>query len=206
MRVIPSLLIFLAFGGTLTACDRRDAAENQPTPEPSGAPSAGATQAGPGPEDSAPSATGDAANQTADDSLALGLLGAVNEHEIAAAKQAESKGVSAPVMEFAKMMETQHGENQAKTESLGTLAETDEVKAMKDKGAEELADLGQKSGKDYEKAYVDAMVKGHAEALSLIDTRLLTLASSEPVKSHMTQTRDHVAAHLEAAKKLQMRK
>lgn len=201
MRVIHSLLISLAVGGVLTACDRRDAAENQPAPEPSSTPSADAARSDSAPNNSA--SAGDETAPTADDALALGLLGAVNEHEIAAARQAEGKGVSAPVMEFAKMMETQHGENQAKTKSLGALAETDEVKAMKDKGAKELADLGQKSGKDYEKAYVDAMVKGHAEALTLIDTRLLTLASSEPVKAHMTQTRDHVAAHLEAAKKLQ---
>ena len=140
---------------------------------------------------------------TADDSLALALLGSVNEHEIAAAKQAEAKDVSVPVLKYAKMMETQHSENQSKTQSLGTLANTDEVKAKKSKGEQELAELNKKTGKEYEAAYVDAMVKGHTEALSLIDTRLIPLASSEPVKQHMKDTRDHVAMHLAEAQKLQ---
>lgn len=192
----PALLLCLTVFA-LSACDRRDPADNTPDPA--------ATAAGTPPA-SAPAsadAVSDTAPPTADDSLALGLLGAVNEHEIAAAKQAEEKKVSAPVMEFAEMMETQHSENQAKTTSLGTLASTPEVQAMVDKGKRELDELGKKSGKEYETAYIDAMVKGHTEALSLIDTRLISLASSEPVKKHLTETRDHVAMHLEAAKKLQ---
>lgn len=113
------------------------------------------------------------------------------------------KKVSAPVLQFAEMMDKQHSENQAKTKSLGTLASTPEVQAMVDKGKSELEELGKKSGKEYESAYVEAMVKGHTEALSLIDTRLIALASSGPVKKHVSETRDHVAMHLEAARKLQ---
>ncbi len=183
---------------TLGACDRREMPENQPTPEPA-TPALDATAASTAPAATPPAPTA----ASSDDSLALGLLGAVNEHEIAAARQAKEKKVSAPVLAYAEMMETEHGANQAKTQSLGTLASTDEVKAMKEQGATELATLGQKSGKDYETAYIDAMVKGHTEALALIDTRLLTLASSEAVKQHLTETRDHVAKHLAAAQKLQ---
>ena len=184
---------------TLGACDRREMPENQPTPEPATpAPDAAAAAS------TAPAATPPApTTASSDDSLALGLLGSVNEHEIAAARQAKEKKVSAPVLAYAEMMETEHSANQAKTQSLGTLASTDEVKAMKEQGATELATLGQKSGKDYETAYIEAMVKGHTDALALIDTRLLTLASSEAVKQHLTDTRDHVAKHLAAAQKLQ---
>lgn len=200
----------LLLAGALTivvlgACDRREASENQPTPEPA-TPATDAGAAGSTPPADVPDGTGtpsDPAALSADDSLALGLLGAVNEHEIAAARQAKEKKVSAPVLEYAEMMETEHGANQTKTKSLGTLADTDEVKAMKEKGAAELATLGEKSGKEYETAYIEAMVKGHTEALTLIDTRLLTLASAEPVKQHLTETRGHVAKHLEAAQKLQ---
>lgn len=137
------------------------------------------------------------------DALALGLLGAVDENEIAAAKQAKGKQVSAPVMAYAQKMDTEHSDNLTKTQSLGTLASTPEVQTIKDKGKQELADLDKKSGKDYETAYVDAMVKGHTEVLSLIDARLLTLASTGPVKDHLTATRGHVAEHLAAAQKLQ---
>lgn len=182
-----------------SGCDRRGIPENQPTPEPSAATS-------PTPDTTEPAATPAASPATAattDDSLALGLLAAVNEHEIAAAQQAESKKVSPPVLAYAQMMEKQHGENLAKTRSLGSLAATPEVQAMKDKGKSDLEALGQKNGKDYETAYVEAMVSGHTEALALIDGRLLSLASAGPVRDHLTETRGHVAMHLEEAKKLQ---
>jgi putative membrane protein len=197
------LTISLLTLAVATACDRRDAADNQPTPEATAAADP-ATPADP----SAPAAgdaTADpaAAAPAADDSLALGLLAAVNEHEIQAAQQAVSKQVSAPVLEYARMMEKEHGDNLAKTKTLGTLAATAEVQAMQEKGKNDLAELGKKSGKEYEAAYVDAMVKGHTEALALIDGRLLSLASPGPVRDHLSTTRDHVAMHLEAARKLQ---
>ena len=46
------------------------------------------------------------------------------------------------------------------------------------------------------------MIKGHTEALALNDSRMLTLAKSEPVKAHLTATRGHVADHLAAAQAL----
>ena len=194
MRTLPLAYTTLFVTLAVTSCDRRTEPENQPAPQPAAVePSTPTSDAG----------AGDTAPPTADDSLALGLLGAVNEHEIAAAKQAMEKKVSAPVLQFAEMMDKQHSENQAKTTSLGTLASTPEVQAMVDKGKSELEELGKKSGEEYERAYVEAMVKGHTEALSLIDTRLIALASSEPVKKHLAETRDHVAMHLEAARKLQ---
>jgi putative membrane protein len=199
MKTLPVIGTLLALA-IASGCDRRELPENQPTPEPSAA-----TPTTPAADASAPPATPEpaAADSTKDDSLALGLLAALNEHEITAAQQAQSKNVSAPVLAYAKLMEKQHGDNLAKTKTLGSLASTPEVQAMKDKGKSDLDTLGQKSGKEYETAYVDAMVSGHTEALALIDGRLLSLASTGPVKDHLMKTRDHVVMHLEEARKLQ---
>ena len=156
----------------MSGCDRREIPENQPTPQP--AAGTADTRTPPSADDGGtlPSDT-TAARPTSDDALALGLLGAVNEHEIAAAKQAKDKKVSAPVLQFAEMMDTQHSDNQAKTRALGTLASTPEVQALADKGRHELDALAEKSGRDYETAYVGAMVKGHTEALALVEVRVL---------------------------------
>ena len=199
MRTLPVIGTLLALA-IASGCDRRELPENQPTPELSAA-----TPTTPAPDASAPPATPEpaAADSTTDDSLALGLLAALNEHEITAAQQAQSKNVSAPVLAYAKMMEKEHGDNLAKTKTLGSLASTPEVQVMKDKGKSDLDMLGQKNGKEYETAYVDAMVSGHTEALALIDGRLLSLASTGPVKDHLMETRDHVVMHLEEARKLQ---
>jgi predicted outer membrane protein len=193
LPIIGSLLVLVIAGG----CDRREVPENQPIPEPTAASAAAGISEAP-PATEAPTPAG-----ATDDSLALGLLAAVNEHEIAAGQQAESKKVSPPVLAYAQMMIKQHGENLAQTKALGTLASTPEVQAMKDKGKSDLDALGQKNGKDYEAAYIDAMVDGHTEALGLIDGRLLSLASVGPVKDHLIATRGHVVTHLEEARKLQ---
>jgi predicted outer membrane protein len=189
-----------------TSCDRRDDPGNAPTPD--AAVSDTAPVPATDPTASVPAAAdGDAASPAAtpatDDALALGLLAAVDDHEIQAAQQAMSKKVSAPVMDYARMMEKQHTDNLVETKALGALADTPEVQAMKEKAASDLAELGKKSGKDYESAYVAAMVSGHTEALALIDGRLLALASPGPVRDHFSKTREHVAMHLEAAQKLQ---
>lgn len=139
----------------------------------------------------------------AGDSVALGMLAAINQHEIDAAKQAKAKKVSAPVLAYAAKMEKEHGENLAKTKTLGTLSNDAQVQAQKVEGKQHLAELGKKSGKDYESAYVDAMVKGHSDVLAKIDGTLLPMATSAAVKKHLTETRGHVAMHLDEAKALQ---
>jgi len=144
--------------------------------------------------------TGDTARTG--DPLALGLLSAVNEHEIAAARQAKEKKVGGAVLEFANLMEKEHSANQSQTLALGTPSDSAEVKAMKDQGRAELDALGAKSGDDYRKAYVAAMIKGHQDALNLIDTKLLPAATGDAVKAHLRETREHVAMHLEQARKL----
>lgn len=188
-----------------TACDRREDPANAPmtdaaTTDAAAMPPTDPNAATPANPNDPNTAT---ATPATDDSLALGLLAAVNDHEIKAAQQAYSKQVSGPVMEYARMMEKEHTDNLVATKALGALADTPEVQAMKEKGANELAELGKQSGKAYETAYVDAMVKGHTEALALIDGRLLSLSSAGPVRDHLSKTREHVAMHLEAARKLQ---
>ncbi len=187
-----------------TACDRRDDADNAPTPEAvtdtASVPATDPTAAAPTNPNLQPDGT---VAPAADDSLALGLLAAVNDHEIKAAQQALSKQVSAPVADYARLMEKEHTDNLVATQALGALADTPEVQAMKEKAASDLAELDKQSGKAYETAYVDAMVKGHTEALALIDGRLLSLSSVGPVRDHLAKTREHVAMHLEAARKLQ---
>lgn len=148
-------------------------------------------QASPAPEGAARASSGD--------DIALGLLGAVDKNEIAAAKQAQEKQVTGAVLEYAKMMEKEHSENLEKTKALGTLAETPDVKQLQGKGEQELATLGQKSGKDYAAAYIDAMIAGHKEALQLIDTQMMAAASTEPVKQHLADTKTHVEQHLAKA-------
>jgi len=191
-RVLP---IAAAFIIGLAACENRGAADSVGSTDDAAPSSTVPTGE---PEPAVPATTPDVSG----DGVALGLLGAVNKHEIAAAQQARSNGVSGDVLAYADLMEKDHGENQVKTEALGQLAEDAEVAAQKEKGNAELAQLGTLEGDAYKAAYIDAMIKGHTEVLALIDTRLLPLATGPDVEAHLATTRKHVAHHLEQAKAL----
>lgn len=137
------------------------------------------------------------------DGLALAMLSAINEHEVAASRAAAGKQLSAPVARYAQMMVTEHTANQAKVASLGQPRANAEVQALKTKKAAERAAMARLEGQAFERAYVEAMVKDHGEALAAIDGKLLPAASSGPVRQHLTQTRAAVARHLEEARGLQ---
>lgn len=141
------------------------------------------------------------------DAEVLSFVIAVDVNEILAASEAQKKKVSGAVMDYAKMLHTAHGTNMAKTIKLGqsikvTPSDTKAVDALKKKGAGELAMLIPLNGKEFEVAYLDAMIKGHTEVLAMIDDKLLKTAKNSALKSHLTETRGHVAMHLEQAKKL----
>ncbi len=204
-RIATPTLLALALAG-LTACgDRNDANDmNDPaTPATSSADPAaqppGATM------DPAAGTAGDTAAQTASqgESAALGMLNAINAHEIAAGEQALAKGVSGEVADYARMMIDQHTENRTRTSALGADDQAQEAQAQRQKGEQELASLDQQQGEAYSKAYIDAMVKGHTEALAALDQRLIPAAEREEVRQHLATTRGHVAEHLEKARALQ---
>lgn len=146
-------------------------------------------------------------NTEGTDAEVLAFVNAVNVNEILAAAEAQKKKISGPVMDYAKMLQTEHGANMAKTNALGlsinvTPSITKAVDAEIKKGAGGLAMLVPMDGKDFESAYLDAMIKGHTDVLAMIDNQLMKTAKNDKLKSHLTETRGHVAMHLEQAKKL----
>lgn len=209
-RLLAIAAISLASFALLSACGERTSSDgadvSSATPVPASDPGASDTTL-PGTtgdatmmEDAAASTT--STNGGTSERTALGVLSSINAHEIAAGEQALRKGVKGEVAAYAKMMIDQHTENQAKTLALDPDASASDAMAQQRKGEAELAALDAKSGDDYARAYVDAMVKGHTEALEALDNRLIPAATSEPARQHFTTTRGHVAAHLEQAQRL----
>lgn len=135
---------------------------------------------------------------------ALAMLMVINEHEIAAADQALAKEVAGKVREYANLMRSDHNRNMEDTRKLGGTASTStEVTTQRSKGETALRALDAQTGKAYEKAYIDAMVQDHGEALTMIDEKLLPAATDATVREHLTATRTTVAGHLDRAKQLQ---
>lgn len=221
---VALLAASLALGLSLSACDRRaiedDSAATPAEPAATGeagvpppvtdvdAPAATNTPEPPDPRDMTagvpPAGSASAPGTTASQADALALLIAVDEHEIAAADQALMKQVTDPVLAYAQMMKTEHGKNLTDSTRLGGAASTaPAVTDLRKKGEADLKVLAAQDGAAYEKAYIDAMVRGHAEALALIDGTLLPAATADNVRQHFTATRATVAKHLARAKEIQ---
>ena len=142
------------------------------------------------------------------DAEALAWVMQVDNNEINAAQEAQKKKISQPVMDYAKMLEKEHSDNLQKTKDMSQSmnempAETQAVEDLKAKGNDMLSSLSSMDGMDFERNYIDAMVKGHTEALSMLDNQLIPNAKSADLKNHLTETRQHVAMHLDRAKELQ---
>ncbi len=138
----------------------------------------------------------------------LATVTAIDLNEINAAAQAQTKRISQPVKDYARLLHREHGTNMDQTLKLGqqigtTPVITTSVEQLQKKGAGELAAIVQLDGQEFERAYVAAMVKGHTEALDKIDDQLQKSAGNAALKKHLTGTRAHVAGHLEKAKALQ---
>lgn len=147
-------------------------------------------------------------NKTIADGEILAKVMAIDANEIRAAEQAQKKKIRSDVLAYAKMLHKDHTKDEVALIKLGQAiqvapAETPAVDQMKANGAGELAKIMPLTGKHFETAYLNMMVKGHSDALSLIDSQLIPSANSPALKKQLAETRAHVALHLDRAKKLQ---
>lgn len=149
-----------------------------------------------------------AAGVTSAETGTLSTIATIDKNEILVSIVAANKNVPSNIADLAKMMVDQHSANltkifdMAKSLNIPTLSGGDSEKLAAD-GKKLLMTIGGLEGDAFNKAYVDAMVKGHAAALELIDKHLMKTAKTEEMKKFMTDTRAVVEQHLEHAKKVQ---
>ena len=133
---------------------------------------------------------------------------AVDLNQVLAAAEAQKKQVSPAVIAYAKRLHEEHGMNMGVSLKLGgqiglTPVVTPMVDGLLVKGAGELAALMPMNGAEFERAFLDMMVKGHREVLAMIDSQLMPAARNGALKQHLTHSREHVAKHLAEGQRLQ---
>jgi putative membrane protein len=131
-----------------------------------------------------------------------------NTADSAAGEMAQKSGTDAEVKEFGKRMATDHGAVNKQATAWATAAgitpeENDDVRAMKQDAADATASLQGKTGKDWDKTYIDHEVMMHQQVLDAIDQKLLPNAQNADLKKLLTDTRPAIQAHLDAAKAIQ---
>jgi putative membrane protein len=133
---------------------------------------------------------------------AVPVVMAIDQHEIDAAQLAKDKATRQDVKDYAAMLETEHRANLAQAQALpGATADSAAVAAMRDKGQQEMAML--QGAADFDSAYLDAMVNGHADALDKLDSTFIPGATGATVRDFLTNTRGAVSMHLDKARALQ---
>ncbi len=142
------------------------------------------------------------------DGQILETLIVINKNEIHAAKVALNRSSNPQVKHFAETMVKDHSNNLKKSENLAhqdkiVLKPSEKSIALHQKGKQLLEKLETIPKHEFNHTYIHAMVKGHEEALELINEKLLPNAKNENVIAHLKATRKTVSHHLQMAKEVQ---
>ena len=122
--------------------------------------------------------------------------------EVALGKMAAAKGASTKVKDFGKMMVMDHGK--ANAELMG-IAKNKNITLPAGLDAEHQAksdSLSKLSGKDFDMAYVNAMIEGHKKTLALMQAEAANGKDAD-LKAFATKTAPVVQTHLDAIMKIQ---
>ncbi|MBX6362376.1 MAG: DUF4142 domain-containing protein [Gemmatimonadetes bacterium] len=133
---------------------------------------------------------------------------AANSADSASGVLAEGKAVAADVKAFARRMVTDHSSLNKQATDLAkrlnlTPAPSDASTDLQNKAADALKDLRGKTGKDFDKAYIDHEVAFHQEVLNALDQQLIPNAQNAELKQLLQTARMGVQQHLDMAKQLQ---
>lgn len=121
--------------------------------------------------------------------------------EVELGKLALEKSTNSQVKEFATMMVSDHGKA---NEELKTIAANKNIAlptTLDEKHQKMWDDLNSKTGKDFDKAYVNDMVDGHQKTWDLMDKQAKDGTDAE-LKAFATKTAPVVKAHLDLIKKI----
>lgn len=121
--------------------------------------------------------------------------------EVALGKLAQQKSTNAQIKNFAAMMVTDHGKV---NDELMALAKTKNITLPATVDADhqkKMDDLSKMNGKDFDKAYVDAMVDGHKKTLDLMQNGAKDNKDAD-LKAFAAKTAPAVQMHLDAINKI----
>lgn len=137
-----------------------------------------------------------------DDSQFLVAAAESDLMEMELGKLAQSKGLSADVKDFGKMMVDEHTKSSNEMKPFAERLQVSVPMAITEKGKEQYNDLNEKSGKDFDEKYADLMVKNHEKAVDMMEDAS-TDAKDPEIRSWAAGKVPALKGHLEHAKMLQ---
>jgi putative membrane protein len=118
--------------------------------------------------------------------------------EVEAGRVGESKASNARVKSFAAMMVQDHTGANAQVKSLAAARRVTLPDQPSEEHKKDLADTNEKTGADFDKAYMKMMVDDHEETIRLFE-KTLNDTKDEEVKTFINNTLPKLRAHLDSA-------
>lgn len=121
--------------------------------------------------------------------------------EVELGKLALSKSNDAKVKEFATMMVNDHGKANEELKSIAKMKNITLPAALDDEHQKKMDDLNKKTGKDFDKDYVQAMIDGHQSTLKLMQDEAKDGKDAD-LRAFAAKTAPIVQAHLDMINKI----
>jgi putative membrane protein len=138
----------------------------------------------------------------------LSQMNVANTTEIQVSTLASRKASSAAVKQIAKKLEADHTKNRQEVKALAqklnvnlTPAQGGSVSAAD--SAAMPAELQGKSGKDFDKAFVQHEIDDHKANIEKIETQIMPSLQNEQVKAYLQKTLTAMQGHLSSLQKVQ---
>jgi len=119
--------------------------------------------------------------------------------EIELSKLAQTKATAQRVKDFANMMVTDHTAASDKLKALAAAKSITLPDKLSDDSQKKLDDLNKKSGKDFDKAYINDMLDGHKNAVDKFQKGSADLQDSD-LKNFASQTLATIQMHQDSIK------
>jgi putative membrane protein len=144
---------------------------------------------------------------TMSNSEILGVLDTINRSEIDAGKLAKEKATAPEVRSFASRMVSEH---ERMMEDMDQLAKRMDVQPQKpalaftlnDAHQDTMEKLRDKSGSDFDQAYIEYQVKMHEQAIDLVKNATNEVGNFS-LKKYLRETRPELYSHLDSAQFIQ---
>ena len=144
---------------------------------------------------------------TLSDANVVSVLDTIDVSEIEAAQLAKQKASNAAVRTYAARLVDEHTTNMQQTLQLankrGLQPEKPSLAAAVERTHQKTMDeLRKKSGRDFDRAYLDYQVAMHEQAIKLVQETANSVEDTR-LKQHLMQTRPDLMSHLTGARDLQ---
>jgi putative membrane protein len=142
--------------------------------------------------------------QSLDDAQIAAITDAANSAEVEQGRLAQSKAADPRVRSFAAMMVEHHGEARRDQQALSVAKQDSPDSERMSKDADTaLSSLQQKTGAEFDRAYIQLQCEEHRKVLQEIDQKLLPAAKDPSLRAYLQELKPKVQEHLAEAERLQ---